>query len=87
MEKIKDRFSYLIYLSIFLKKEKDRELMTSLSSKLENLGPQKKKKLNTSWCLFDNRVDGRPGNFSYCKLGDFEGEKLINTIFLNSPHY
>lgn len=55
MEKIKDRFSYLIYLSIFLKKEKDRELMTSLSSELENLGPQKK----TEYFLVFVRQQGR----------------------------
>lgn len=56
VEKIKDRFSYLIYLSIFLKKEKDRELMTSLSSELENLGPQKKK---TEYFLVFVRQQGR----------------------------
>ena len=39
--------------------------MTSLSSELK-LRPLKKR---TSKCLFDNTVDGRPGNFLYCKSG------------------
>ena len=42
--------------------------MTSLSSELKNLKVLEKW-VRTSWCLFDNMVDGRPGNFLYCKSG------------------
>ena len=42
-KKIQDRYSYFLntylFFSIFLKEERDRELMTSLSSELKNLGP------------------------------------------------
>ena len=34
--------------------------MTSLSSELKNLGPSKRAR--TSECLYDNTVDGGPGN-------------------------
>ena len=36
----------------------------SLSNELKNLG---EKRARTSWCLLDNTVDGRLGNFLYCK--------------------
>ena len=41
----------------------DVELMTSLSSKLKNLGPWKKPRKLLNACLCGNRVDGRHGNF------------------------
>ena len=55
--------------------------MTSLSSELENL---KKKKLENFQVFFDNRVDGRPGNFSYCKIGNFEGGKTNKHNFFQT---
>ena len=63
-------FSYLLnnlIFSFFLKEERDWELMTLLSSELKNLGPWKRAR--TSSCLYDNMVDGKPGNFLYCKSG------------------
>ena len=41
--------------------------MTSLSNQLKNLGPWKKAR--AFLVLYDNRVDGRPGNFLCCKSG------------------
>ena len=67
MKKKKTSIKFIIHnyllLSIFLKEEMDVELMTSLSSELKNLGPWKKKNRKLLNFLFDNRVDGRHGNF------------------------
>ena len=70
MEKFMNFFSYLLnnlIFSFFLKEERDGELMTSLSSELENLPLKKERELLI--CLYDNTVDGRPGSFLYCKSG------------------
>ena len=63
-----DLFLYLLdnlIFRIFLKEESDSELMTSLSSELKNFKVLEKR-VRTPQCLFDNMVDGRPGNFLYC---------------------
>ena len=69
--KIYARFSYLrnnLIFSIFLKEERDWELMTSFSSELKNLGPWKRRELLIV-CWIIRAADGRPGNFLYYKSG------------------
>ena len=64
-------FSYLLnnlIFCFFLKRGEGFRVDDLVVKWIKKLRPLKKR-ARTSSCLYDNTVDGRPGNFLYCKSG------------------